>query len=148
MTTQSEIQVRWLDPIQYPLANKFIRQHGFRGRVRSNDQCMVMRNQTEGIIALAFLRPMQQSLLLTAVAVAPDYQGQGLVKQLLGAMCYAFTEQTYTFSLNDLTSLYQQHGFSVVEEAKLPEDVSSRLRAYRDQGRLITPMIYEGSSST
>lgn len=134
--------INWLDPIQIPLANKFIREHGFRGRVRSDDQCMVMRNQKEGIIAMAVLRRVGDDQLLTAVSVASAYQGQGLVKQLLSKMTEGFVTNTFTFSLNYLVQLYTQHGFQVVSVDSLPNDIKGRFEAYKQQGRQITPMLF------
>ena len=132
----------WLEPIQYPLANKFIREHGFRGRIRSDDECMVMRNKQNEIIAVAALRPINNEKLLTAVAVAPKFQGQGVVKQLLRDMSQSFSDQTYTFSLVHLVGLYERSGFVVVTEEQITPEMSSRLQAYRKQGRQITPMRY------
>ena len=134
--------INWLEPMQIPLANKFIRQHGFRGRVRSDDQCIVMRNQKEGIIALAVLRSFGEQDFLTAVSVAPDYQGQGLAKQLLSNMSSRFATNTYTFSLNHLVELYAYYGFQMVTEDDLPDEIRSRFVAYRKQGRQITAMVY------
>lgn len=135
-------KTEWLTPIQIPLANKFISRCNFRGRIRSHDQCIVMRNQPADIIAVAALRQINGYQLLTAVAVDPDYQGRGYAKQLLLDMSSRFSNDTYTFSLEYLQDLYQQIGFHSILTADLPNDLRSRFLAYEKQGRRMIAMGY------
>ena len=135
-------KTEWLAAIQIPLANKFISRCNFRGRIRSHDQCIVMRNQPADIIAVAALRPVDGYQLLTAVAVDPNYQGQGCAKQLLSDMRKRFDDSTYTFSLDYLQDLYQQLGFHSILPTDLPEDLRQRFHAYEKQGRRMIPMVF------
>ena len=135
-------KTEWLAAIQIPLANKFISRCHFRGRIRSHDQCIVLRNQLADIIAVAALRPIEGYQLLTAVAVDPAYQGRGCAKQLLRDMTVRFDESTYTFSLDYLQALYQQLGFRRILKTDLPDALRSRFHAYEKQGREMSPMAY------
>ncbi len=133
-----EWQTEWLTPQQIPLANKFIGRCNFRGRVRPHDQCIVARNQSSDIIAVAALRPLEGFNLLTAVAVDPEYQGRGCASDLLTVMRRRFSEKTYTYALARLESFYVRIGFESVSESELPEHIRSRFLAYqRQRGNII-----------
>ena len=142
MTKNSTFSTEWLSPIQIPLATKFVRSHQFRGRIRSHDQCIVLRNQQADIVGIAALRAIGDYHLLTAVAIVEEYRGQGLARKLLYDMNDKFSQDTFTFSLCHLQGLYSSVGFIVVSEQKLPSELNDRFTAYQDQGRDIIPMVY------
>ena len=142
----SSYQSEWLEPICYPLANKFIQRHNFKGRVRGNDDCLVVKTQTKEIIALVLLRPIASYQLLTGMCVAPAYQREGIGTQLLTDLREKLTVNTYTFNLKHLTLFYQKHGFKLVSPDNLPAEIFSRYQAYLNQGRDIDVMKYEAQS--
>ncbi|WP_308364331.1 MULTISPECIES: GNAT family N-acetyltransferase [unclassified Microbulbifer] len=90
---------QWLSEAEIPLANKFYRTHKFRGKARRHDPCMVIRDEQKQIIACGCLRQSAECQLLAGVAVVPDYQGQGVARQLLNSMAEAFDERTFTFPI-------------------------------------------------
>ncbi|WHI52426.1 hypothetical protein P3339_06490 [Microbulbifer sp. MLAF003] len=43
--TQPSYRAQWLSDIEIPLANKFYRMHGFRGKARRYEDCAVVRDE-------------------------------------------------------------------------------------------------------
>lgn len=134
-------QAFWLSSQEIPLANKFYRQHGFRGKAKRHQPCAVVKNCHAEIIGCGYLRDYDTFKLLAGVAVAPDHQGLGVARLLLQLLAEQFDPQTYTFPYQPLLSLYQSLGFRCIEP-KSQQPVSSLYQTYINQGRSITLMVY------
>lgn len=132
----------WLSDLTMPLANKFYRQHGFRGKAKRNQPCAVVKNCKAEIIGCGYLRDYDSFTLLAGVAVAVDYQNLGVARLLLVFLSQRFDRQTYTFPYLTLLPLYQSLGFN---EAVLEQHsaVNRLYHTYLKQGRPILPMVYQ-----
>jgi GNAT superfamily N-acetyltransferase len=131
----------WLNEEQIPLANKFYRAHGFRGKARGNESCAVIRLANNDVIACAYLRQFDNFKLLSGVAVAAEFQGQGVARLLLTKMAKQFNIEVYTFPYQQLIAFYQSIGFVV--KPKAPVEVLEVFNSYQKQGRKIELMVYQ-----
>ena len=142
MTSDNDFSAHWLSDVEIPLANKFYRTHKFRGKARRHDPCAVIRNSQKHIIACGYLRQLTDAQLLAGVAVAPDYQGRGVARLLLGSMAEAFNGQTFTFPYRHLVPFYESAGFTEEDPGRQPSSVLDRFNTYQKQGRDILVMHY------
>lgn len=145
MATDSEFTFEWLEEQKYPLVNKFYSEHRLRGKARGGDQCAIARCKGQ-IIGAALLRPLDDYVLLTAMALAPNYQRKGIGSRLLGFMRERFTEDTFSFPYTHLESFYFSGGFALCPLELCPETLISRYEAYKQQGRSILLMSYQRNS--
>lgn len=132
-----------LTALETPLANKFYRSYGFRGKAKRHELCVVVRNEQSAIIACAYLRDYKTFKLLAGVAVAPAYQGRGVAWLLLQQMAQDFDQYTYTYPFEYLQPLYASLGFVAVVADQQAEAVSAVYQRYREQGRAIVIMRYQ-----
>lgn len=144
MASIQPFSVHWLTPIETPLANKFYREHHFRGKARRHQPCAVVRDRKSEIIACGYLRDYETFKLLSGVAVAQVYQGQGVARLLLQGLSEHFDDQTYTFPYEYLLPFYTSLGFKQVDSARQTSPVSDLYLRYRNQGRSIAVMVYGG----
>ncbi|MFC6633988.1 GNAT family N-acetyltransferase [Microbulbifer taiwanensis] len=142
MSLDKEFSAQWLSEAEIPLANKFYRMYKFRGKARRHDPCMVIRDGQNQIIACGCLRQLTECQLLAGVAVAPDYQGQGVARLLLSSMAGAFDDQTFTFSYSHLVAFYRSMGFVEFDKDGQPSAILDRFHTYQKQGRDIVLMRY------
>lgn len=133
---------QWLSEAEIPLANKFYRTHKFRGKARRHDPCMVIRDEQNQIIACGCLRQLNECQLLAGVAVAPDFQGQGVARLLLNSMAEAFDDRTFTFPYSHLVPFYRSVGFVEVDKGGQPSAILDRFQTYQKQGRDIVLTSY------
>lgn len=137
------LTAQWLSDMEMPLANKFYRNHNFRGKARRHDPCMVIRYGHNQIIACGSLRKLTDSQLLAGVAVAEDYRGRGVARLLLEHMAEAYDGSTFTFPYQHLVLFYESLGYAEVPEAGLPSAIIDRFHTYQKQGRDIVLMHFQ-----
>lgn len=142
MSVNPDFSAHWLSEAEIPLANKFYRMHKFRGKARRHAPCAVIRDEQQ-IIACGCLRQLTDAQLLTGVAVASNYQGQGVARLLLNSMAEAFGDRTFTFPYRYLVPFYRSVGFVEEDESGQPSAVLDQFRTYRRQGRDIVLMRYQ-----
>ncbi len=146
MTAIKFFSVHCLTEVEIPLANHFYREYHFRGKARRHEPCAVVRNQHNAIIGCAYIRDYSTAdeafNLLAGVAVAPDYQGQGVARLLLTQLAERFDTHTYTFPYEHLRSFYSSLGFQSADELSQDSVVSTVYHRYRAQGRSIVVMRY------
>ncbi|WP_444893122.1 GNAT family N-acetyltransferase [Microbulbifer sp. TRSA001] len=140
--TQPSNSVQWLADIEIPLANKFYRMYGFRGKAKRHEDCGIVRGERGEVIACGYLRRYESFKLLAGVAVAPDYQGQGVARQLLTLLAERFDSDTYAFPYDHLEPFYSSLGFERVEVNELSGPVGDLFLGYVKQGRSILAMVY------
>lgn len=138
--------VQWLSDVEVPLANKFYREHRFRGSAKRHERCAVVRDirdERRTIIACGYVRSYNGFELLSGVAVSPDHQRKGVGRLLLQQLSEVFAVHTYTFAYEHLQPFYTSLGFRVCDPENQPSSVGGVYQRYRDQGREITMMVYE-----
>lgn len=126
-----------VDPITFPLINKFYRQYKVRGRVKSHDLVWVTKSGDE-IIAVAKLIPKANFYLLSGVFTVKHWRGKGVATKLINSLLTDFTKPIHTFAYSKLSTWYQSLGFDYQE---LPDELAPLFLAYRRQGRDICCLV-------
>ncbi|MFD2230905.1 GNAT family N-acetyltransferase [Alkalimarinus sediminis] len=139
-----------LTPIAYPLANRFYKQSGEKGKTQSSDEVYVARSGAN-IIAAVRLCPLVQdpanranpsdTLLLRSLAVAPAYRRTGVGSQFMRYVVEQIGSRAcWCYPFSWLESFYGQTGFKVVAAEDSPDFIRSPFENYRRQGRDILIM--------
>lgn len=129
-----------LEPIKFPLVNKYYQAQGSNNRASKNQQVVIAKNQENQIVGVARLSPIDNHWLLTGVHVAQSVRGQGIASQLVNTLCER-QSMVFTFAFEHLTALYQGCGFEIIVPADIPCELAQRFNAYVKQGRKIVVMI-------
>ncbi len=138
-------------PIAYPLANRFYKQTGEKGKTQSTDEVYVARFDTS-IIAVVRLCPLvkgpafvdtpSKRLLLRSLAVSPEYRRVGVGSQFMEYVVqHIGVRECWCYPFIWLESFYEQVGFEVVDPDDSPEIIRSPFENYRRQGRDILIMV-------
>ncbi|GAB2877470.1 GNAT family N-acetyltransferase [Microbulbifer echini] len=141
---QPSYSPQWLTDIEIPLANKFYRMHGFRGKAKRHEDCAVVRSEQSEVVGCGYIRRYEAFKLLSGVAVAPDHQGRGVARALLVLLAERFDRDTYTFPYAHLEPFYLSLGFERVGAEVLAEPVGNLFHSYLKQGRSILAMVFRG----
>ena len=144
--TRNELSFCWLPQPKKLRATRFYRDRGAYFKVGRFEPCGVVCDLASQIIAAACLKPFESSYLLTRVLVDDAWRNQGVGQFLIRSMTDQFNHQCYSFAYRDLISWYEAFGFSVVNEALLPEPLQTRYTAYCRSKPDLIPMQFNGSS--
>ncbi|MEH6556913.1 MAG: GNAT family N-acetyltransferase [Oceanicoccus sp.] len=143
MESVQAYSVDWLANVEIPLANKFYREHRFRGKARRHETCAVVRDELGVIIGCGYIRDHSAFKLLTGVAVAPVHQGRGVARLLLHFLATRLDHNTYTFPYKHLLPFYASVGFKQADADRQQLSVKNCYQRYRNQGRQIEIMVYQ-----
>ena len=80
MSAKHPYNIQWLSDVEIPLANKFYRKHGFRGKAKRHESCAIVKNKDKQIVACGYLRDYNTFKLLSGVGVDRVFQGQGVAQ--------------------------------------------------------------------
>ncbi|MEC8325443.1 MAG: GNAT family N-acetyltransferase [Pseudomonadota bacterium] len=133
----SSFTCQQLDPVMYPLVNKFYQNFKVRGRAKSHDRVWVIKAENQ-IVAAAKLSLKDGQFLLSGVFTAPCFRGQKLASRLIKTITLDYRKPFFTFAYNHLVSWYQSCGFT---EHAAPAELAPFFSAYQNQGRQIVCMI-------
>jgi N-acetylglutamate synthase-like GNAT family acetyltransferase len=130
-----------LEPIKYPLVNQFYKRVYKKGLARKNEVVYVLKDKA--IICSAKLKPLDKQLLLTGVACAPEYRGEGYASALLKKLLLIQKQAVYCFPYAHLLPFYTQLGFFSVdcESQTLPEIIRQKFYTY-NKNRNLHLMVY------
>ena len=142
MSSKHPYNISWLSDVEIPLANKFYRKHGFRGKAKRHESCAVVKNNDKQIIACGYLRDYNIFKLLSGVAVDSAVQRQGVARLLLEFMAQRFDHLTYTFPYEHLAPFYASIGSQAVSIEQVDTSVDELYSRYLKQGRKIELMRY------
>ena len=132
-----EFIVESLEPIKYPLVNKFYQEFKVRGRAKSHDLVWVLKQGSQ-ILAVAKVVPVEQYSLLSGVFTHPNWRGKKLATQLVKTIIASHTKPIYTFAYTHLSTWYHSLGF---KPDKAQAELAALFLAYRQQGRDICCMV-------
>ena len=142
MSEKHYYNIQWLSDVEMPLANKFYRKHGFRGKAKRHESCAVVKDYDKQIVACGYLRDYNIFKLLSGIAVDRVVQGQCVARLLLEFMTPRFDRLTYTFPYEHLMPFYASIGFQTVNIEQVETSVNELYCSYVKQGRRIELMKY------
>ena len=90
----------------------------------------------------AKLKPIDDELLLTGVACAPEHQHQGHASLLIKTLLSQQTQWIFCFPYAHLEAFYLTQGFSHLALTEEPESIQARYDAYQ-QHRALLLMVYK-----
>lgn len=150
----SNINFECLDPIAYPLANRFYKQAREKGKTQSSDEIYVAREGQKIIAAvrlcsLSEVQPIKK-LLLRSLAVLPEHRRTGVGTLFMEYVAEQIgSRECWCYPFSWLQGFYEQCGFSVVAPENAPEFIRTPFDNYQRQGRDILIMalntLTEGS---
>lgn len=140
-----------LDPICYPLANRFYKLAREKGKTQSSDEVYVTR-EGANIIAAVRLCPLSDrlngsqvpadKLLLRSLAVLPDYRRTGIGRQFMAYVAQQIgARECWCYPFSWLEGFYARTGFLTVTPDDAPDVIRSPFENYRRQGRDILIMV-------
>ena len=143
----SKLSFHPLEPLRFPLINRFYKTHYPAGKAKK-DETIWIGEDNKGIQACVRFKQFEDFQLLTGMLVHPDLRSQGQGTELLTA-CQSQTmvKPCYCFAFSYLESFYQSAGFVTLTDNQLPEALRTRISRYRQSGKTLTPMLYDQSSS-
>ena len=130
-----------LEKVKYPLVNQFYKRVYKKGIARKNEAVFIIKNSQQ-IICSAKLKPLEESLLLTAVACDPQYQQRGYASILVKELLEKRNQSVYCFPYIHLKAFYLRLGFTFLTPDQAPEMVQQYFLRYQQQRNLLL-MVYK-----
>ena len=131
-----------LDPIAYPLANRFYKQAGEKGKTQRSDEVYVARAEQKIIAAVRLCPMVGGGVLLRSLAVLPEYRRTGVGTQFMN---YVVSEiggrECWCYPFSWLQTFYETSGFQRVSPDDAPETIRTPFENYQRQGRDIIIMV-------
>lgn len=124
-----------LERITFPLVNQFYKQVYKKGLARKNDRVFVIKDKS--IICSAKLKQLDNALLLTGVACAPDYRGKGIASLLINKIRQLQQQPLYCFPYQHLRDFYTQLGFVQIETHLAPDVIRQKFENYSKNNPLL-----------
>lgn len=135
----NSLQFRQLQRQEIPLVAQFYKQVYKKGAANKSDHVFILK--TQQIVCAARLKEVQGSLLLTGVACATEYRGQGLASLLITNLLKMQQQDIYCFPYPHLQMFYQKLGFTLYCAELLPAQLALQYRRYNSHQSLLC-MIY------
>jgi len=128
--TGLELQISQLEPLKYPLVNKFYDQFRVKGRAKGHDDVWVGYLGYQ-LIAACRIQHVAEHLFLSTLFVDPDpaYQGLGYGRRIIQAIQSSYQTNIYLFAHPDLSPFYASVGFAAVNT--LPDELTKMLKIYQ-----------------
>lgn len=126
----------------FSLVKKFYQTYYPSGKPNKADPIWVIKDKG-AILCAVRLKRIADSQLLTGMVTEPTHRKLGIGSHLINSIHPALSEMpTYCFAFTHLVPFYNTNHFTTISVEMLPEELSSRFRAYTAQGRALTPMRY------
>lgn len=135
MTRPDRLTVEELNPITFPLVNRFFKENGHKGKARGDERVWVVRDQQGDI--LAGLRASQKpaGYLLRSVWVGNHVRRQGIGSLLLTATLSDLKSETcWCYPYPHLETFYMTAGFVFPVIESVPADIMEPYQRYQQQG--------------
>ncbi|AMO56934.1 hypothetical protein GZ77_01675 [Endozoicomonas montiporae] len=120
-----------LQPVAFPLVNRFFKANGHKGKARSDERVFVVRQKGEIIAALRAC-PRSQGYLLRSVWVAISRRKKGfglkLTKDTINAL---YPASCWCYPYEHLKEFYTLAGFRELTTDNVPDDISIPWQKYR-----------------
>lgn len=127
-------EISTLDPIQFPLLEKFYRAQRSAMRIGNAEQVWVARSKGD-VVAGVCLTSVEQGYWLTGLLVDPALRNAGVATALMRHVRSALQGPIWLFCHPGLQPFYQKSGYRPSEA--LPEALADRLARYRQHKPLL-----------
>ncbi len=131
-----------LEPIAYPLANRFYKQAREKGKTQRSDEVYVARVEQKIIAAVRLCPIAGGGVLLRSLAVLPEYRRTGIGIQFMDYVAVEIgARECWCYPFSWLQTFYEASGFHIVEPENSPEFIRTPFENYQRQGRDILIMV-------
>ena len=140
------IIIQIAQPAILPQVKRFFREHGFRAQAPRGDIIhLALRDQQ--LLAALRLCPVGEAWLLRSMCVHQDHRQRGIGSFMLQQIQSSLQQRAcYCFPHDYLEDFYRRAGFVPLQPAQAPAAIAERYHRYRDQGRSILLMKYQGDT--
>lgn len=122
-------------------AQDFYDACGYEGAAINKEDIVLLVKSGSRIVGVGRLCREHGVLTLRGMQIHTDFRQQGLGSRLLAALVQHMPhEPCYCLPYDHLGAFYAQGGFSVVQQAQLPDFLAQRLAEYLDFGRKVMAM--------
>ncbi|MCW7552051.1 GNAT family N-acetyltransferase [Endozoicomonas gorgoniicola] len=129
-----------MQPVAYPLVNRFFKANGHKGKARSDERVFVLRSEGEIIAALRAC-PRSEGFLLRSVWVALSKRGCGYGLELVKETVEALSPlRCWCYPYQHLRHFYALAGFEELAPEAVPADIAMPWRNYRKNGQVFLLM--------
>ena len=134
-----------LQPVAFPLVNRFFKANGHKGKARSNERVFALRKEGKIIAALRACR-RSEGYLLRSVWVAVPERGCGYGLELVRHSVQALSVQPlseqaspparcWCYPYSHLEHFYTLAGFKELPASCVPDDISAPWLSYKKNGQ-------------
>lgn len=128
------LEIRRARPDDTLRAQQFYAARRYGGGIGPGDSVLIAEHDGE-LVGIVRLAPEQGIIVLRGMQVHPAFQHQGIGTQLLAAVARVLgTQVCFCIPYAHLVRFYGQIDFVMIDPAKAPPFLSSRLMAYRQRG--------------
>ena len=140
-----DFDIQLVEPLRFPLVNRFYKAAGDRSRAKGDDRVWVVRDGMDMVAALRLIPVAPEAWLLRSMCVEPVRRRQGIGLYLLKSIQNELDEKdTYCYPFSHLKYFYGQVGFVERSPAEVPEWIATPYERYCRQGRDIGLMLRQG----
>lgn len=139
----NNVIITQLDPVKVPLVKRFYKEHYPTGKANKSEliYSLLLDDELCGVVRF---RAIEDSRLLTGMAISKQYRGKQLGSQLMEYCAkHTLTENDYCFAYAHLTSFYGRHQFVQVDPKQLPNALRVLYERYSNSGKDLIPMQYQ-----
>lgn len=119
--------------------NQFYRRQKHKGSASGDERVFVIEHDSQ-IIAAVRLVPYEGYYWLRSLYVEQTQQGKKLGSQLLAYLDQHITQPIYCFPYLHLDHFYQQAGYQLIGEDKMPQSILQLYTRYNRKGQGILAM--------
>ncbi|WP_062269649.1 GNAT family N-acetyltransferase [Endozoicomonas arenosclerae] len=132
-----------LQPVAFPLANRFFKENGHKGKARSNERVFILRDG-KPIVAALRATPKADGYLLRSVWVQIGRRSEGLGSQLVKTTLEQLSPSPcWCYPYNHLEAFYAHLGFQKTSPDEAPSEISGPYLSYLNKGESFLLMAYQ-----
>ena len=138
-----DIQFIELEKTKFPLLNQFYKRVYKKGVACKDERVFILKEKE--IVCSGKLKTLDKQLLLTGIACAPEFRGQGYASLLIKKILFLQAQPVYCFPYAYLQPFYSRLGFVETGSQTVPDIISQKFYAY-SKNRDLLLMVYSSLS--
>ncbi len=137
----SELLIGLINPMNYGQVNQFFKRCRYPAKATAGEKVFVVKSSGKIIGAAKLKHRPDDTWLLRAICVHPDWRKKGIGSQLLDSIQSVINQDyCYCFVYNHLIEFYEASGFVYADDTA-PIDLSQAFEHYCGEGRKIVLMV-------